>query len=181
MFTAKIKPSMKKSLLLAFLVLGSSLTALAQVKVGYMNPNEVLAQLPEVAAVDAEIETLVTQRDEELVAKSTQLQQDFATYDQERGQLTQDQQAAQEQALMQRNQELEQERQGYLNEITQRRAALMQPIIEKMDAAIKTVAESLELDLVLNEGTSYGDSIVYYAAEERLNITSQVIAKLTAQ
>ena len=172
---------MKKSLLFALFVLGSSLTTFAQVKVGYLNPNAVLAQLPGVTAVDAEIEILVNQRDGELITKSTKLQEDFSAYEQQRPQLTPEQQSTMENELLQRNQELEQERQGYLNEITQRRATMMQPIIEKMDAAIKAVADSMGLDLVLNEGTSYGDAIVFYAAEERLNITQNVIDKLNAE
>ena len=181
MFTAKIKPSMKKFLLFTFLLIAGSLSLKAQVKVGYMNPNAVLAQLPQVAAIDAEIEQLVNQRDAELMQKSTQLQQDFTAYEEQRPQLTPDQQAAKEEELLQRNQELEQDRQGYLNEINQRRAALMQPVIEKMDVAIQEVAKSRNLDLVLNEGTSYGDAIIFYAAEDGFNITDEVLAKLSAQ
>ena len=57
----------------------------------------------------------------------------------------------------------------------------MTPIIEKMDLAIKAIATEMGLDLVLNEMTSYGDAIIFYANEEKLNITQQVIAKLKAE
>ena len=79
---------------------------------------------------------------------------------------------------MQQNQDLETERDSYLNEIRQRRAQMMQPIIERMDAAIQKIATSMNIDLVLNEGTSYGDAIIFYANAERLNITNQVLEEL---
>ena len=172
---------MRKLLLSTLLVLGLALPLTAQVKVGYMNPNAVLAQLPEVSDIYQQIEALVASRDQELTNKSTQLQQDINTYDQQRTNLTPDEQATRENELLARNQDLEEERENYLNEIRQRRATLLQPVIEKMDAAVKEVADGLGLDLVLNEGTSYGDAIIFYSGENGINITEQVLAKVTAE
>lgn len=50
-----------------------------------------------------------------------------------------------------------------------------------MDAAIQKIATQMDVDLVLNEGTSYGDAIVFYANEDRLNITGQVLAELKSE
>ena len=46
----------------------------AQVKIGYMNPTVILAQLDEVTVVDQLIEQLVQERDSELMSKANQLQ-----------------------------------------------------------------------------------------------------------
>ena len=169
---------MKKTILLLIAIFISFGAAEAQVKIAYMNPNEVLVQLEEVAMIDQQIQSLIAQRDEEIIAKATQLQQAFTDYESERLGLTPDQQQAKEQDLLQQNQDLETERDSYLNEIRQRRAQMMQPIIERMDAAIQKIATSMNIDLVLNEGTSYGDAIIFYANAERLNITNQVLEEL---
>lgn len=169
---------MKKRLLLFLLFLGFGIPTMAQVKVGYMNPNAVFASLPEVADIEKQIQELINTRDQELAAQQAQLQQELAAYEEVRATLSAEEQAAREQDLLDKNQELENSQQTYLNEIRQRRATLMQPIIERMDNAIKEVAQSLDLDLVLNEGTSYGDAIIFYAGTESLNITDRVLAKL---
>ncbi|MBO6525052.1 MAG: OmpH family outer membrane protein [Balneolaceae bacterium] len=172
---------MKKYYIAVLLAAIVSISANAQIKIGYMNPSEVLSQLDEVAAVEEEIQTLIETRDADLIAKSTQLQQDLATYEEGMAVLSAEARATKEQELLDRNTELEDERENYLNEIRQKRLQLMSPILDEMDAAIKTVATEMGLDLVLNENTSYGDAIVFYSAEERLNITSQVLAILKAE
>jgi hypothetical protein len=35
----------------------------------------------------------------------------------------------------------------------------------------------MNLDLILNEGTSYGDAIIFFASEEN-NVTDEIIEKL---
>jgi Skp family chaperone for outer membrane proteins len=65
-----------------------------------------------------------------------------------------------------------------MNRIRQRRSELMQPVIEKMNVAMEEVAQEMDLDLILNEGTSSGDLIVFYANSEQLNITNRIIEKI---
>ena len=142
-----------------------------------MNPSVVLAQLEEVAFVDQQIEELVQTRDQELIAKANQLQADFVAYEEARSMLTEEARASREENLLARDQELQEERENYLNEITQKRAQLLQPIIEKMDRIMSEVAQERGLDLVLNEATSYGDAIIFFSAEN-LNITEDVLNRM---
>ena len=172
---------MKKLLLSIFVVGLFTIGLQAQVKIAYMNPNAVLAQLEEVIAIDQQIEALINQRDQEIINKANALQQAFTDYEAVRLTLSTEEQQAREAELLQQNQDLETERDSYLNEIRQRRAQLLQPIIEQMDAAIQKIATQMDVDLVLNEGTSYGDAIVFYADEDRLNITNQVLAELKSE
>lgn len=172
---------MKKILLSVFIAVFMVIGLNAQVKIAYMNPNAVLAELEEVQAIDQQIEALILQRDNEIIAKATALQEAFTQYEAVRLTLTVEQQQEQEALLLQQNQELETERDSYLNEIRQRRATLLQPVIERMDVAIQKIATSMQIDLVLNEGTSYGDAIVFYANADRLNITNQVLAELKSE
>jgi outer membrane protein len=149
----------------------------AQVKIGYMNPSVVLAQLDEVAFVDQQIEQLVQDRDAELMAKANQLQQDFTAYEEARSMLNEEARVTREEDLLARDQQLQEERENYFNEITQKRALMLQPIIEKMDQIMAEVAEEKGLDLILNEASSYGDAIVFFSSEE-LNITQEVLSRM---
>lgn len=172
---------MGKHVVAVLIALLFTVSSQAQIKIGFMNPAEVLAQMEEVQIIDQEIQKLIETRDTELLDKSTQLQQDFATYEEGKTVLSAEARAQKEQEFLDRNAALEQDRETYLNEIRQKRAQMMAPIIEKMDVAIKSIAEEMGLDLVLNQMTSYGDAIVFFSSEERLNITSQVLAKLQAE
>lgn len=172
---------MKKHFLVVLLATFFSVTAYAQVKIGYMNPAQVLSELEEVAVIEQQIESLIDTRDKDLIAKSTQLQQDLATYEEGKAVLSAEARASKEKEFLDRNDELDSERETYLNEIRQKRSQMMTPILEKMDEAIKAIATEMGLDLVLNEVTSYGDAIIFYSNEEKLNITSQVVAKLKAE
>ena len=154
-----------------------TIEAQAQIKIGYMNPSVVLSQLDEVAFVEQQIEQLVQQRDTELMSKANQLQQDFVAYEEARSMLNEEARIIREEDLLARDQQLQEERENYLNEITQKRALLLQSIIEKMDQVMAEVAQEKGLDLILNEATSFGDAIVFFSAEE-LNITQEVLSRM---
>lgn len=152
--------------------------AFAQLKVGFTNPARILSQLPEVEEVDREIQALIEERDEELAEMATNLQQVYSDYENNSNVQSEDEQSAQEQELMEMNQQFETERETMMNEIREKREELMSPIIERMNAAMEEVAKEQGIDLILNEGTSYGDAIIFYANSERLNITNDIIEKL---
>lgn len=152
--------------------------AFAQVKIGYTNPARILSQLPEVEEVDQQIQVLIQERDEELSAKASSLQQVFTDYENTMGSLSQQERTTREQELMEMNQQFEQDRESMMNEIRQKRSEMMAPIIEDMNAAMEEVAQEMGLDLVLNEGTSYGDAIIFFANSEKLDITDKILEKL---
>lgn len=168
----------KFAILLVFVSLLSLQGAFAQVNIGYTNPAKILSQLPEVGEVDKQIEALINQKDEELAKKAADLQQVFADYETVSADLSEDEKKVREEELMQLNQQFEEERAGMLDEVRQKRNELMAPIIQKMNAAMESVAEELGLDLILNEGTSNGDAIIFFAQSEKLDITNQIIAKI---
>lgn len=171
---------MKKQFIALILAVIISVPAFSQVKVGYMNPTEVLASLDEVAVIEARIDSLITQRDQQLVQKTTQLQQDVAAYEEGKSVMSADARANKEQEFLDRSDEIEEERETAMNEIRQRRIQLLTPVMDRMDAAIEKVASGRGLDLVINEATVYGDAILFYTHEDAPNITQAVIEELKA-
>lgn len=172
---------MNKKLIIALFFFGSLFTfqdAIAQVKIGYANPARVLSALPEVEEVDQQIQALIEQSDEELATKATELQSVFTNYESNMNNLSEQERATREEELMEMNQQFEQDRESMMNNIRQRRSELMTPIIEKMNTAMEEIAAEMELDLILNEGTSTGDAIVFFANSEQLDITDRIIERI---
>jgi outer membrane protein len=172
---------MTKKLIIAVILFGTLFTfqdVIAQVKIGYANPAQILNQLPEVEEVDQQIEVLIQESDEELAQKATELQTIFTDYENSMNNLSEQERSTREEELMEMNQQFEQDRETMMNRIRQRRSELMTPIIEKMNIAMEEVAEEMGLDLILNEATSTGDAIVFFANSEQLNITNRIVDKI---
>lgn len=145
-----------------------------------MNPAEVLASLEEVAEIETQIDTLIAQRDRQLLDKTTQLQEDIATYEEGKSVMSADAREKREQELLDRSDEITEDRENAMNEIRQRRLQLLSPVLERMDAAITKIATAQGIDLVLNQATSYGDAIIFYSDDNASNITQAVIEELKA-
>lgn len=172
---------MNKKITIALFLFGSLFIfqdAIAQLKIGYANPSRVLSALPEVEEVDRQIQALIEESDEELASKATELQSIFTDYESNMNNLSEQERATREEELMEMNQQFEQDRESMMNRVRQRRSELMAPIIEKMNTAMEEIASEMELDLILNEGTSSGDAIVFFANSEELNITNQIIERI---
>lgn len=150
-------------------------TVAQQIKVGYMNPQEVLDQLPETTEIEQELNTLVQQKREELKTRSGEFQQALANYRQDSASMSEEQKSKREEELAGHEQELIQFQQTIQQQIQQRRAELMAPVYDRMDRAISAIAENMDLDFVLNETTGFGETIIFYASDQKLNITQQVL------
>ena len=172
---------MKRILLSNLFILLLSAGAVAQLKVGYMNPQKALASLPEYEEALNQVSNLLTQRDGELANEANSLQTQVAEYQQIAATLNDQQRLTRETQLDSLNQAYLAKRQSYQDEIQARRNQLLQPIIAKVNAALEVVAKELELDFVMNQQTSVGDAIIYYTSESQLDITDLVIAKVLEQ
>jgi outer membrane protein len=169
---------MKKLTVLTVFLILFSISANAQVKIGYTNPEVILSQLPEVQAIDREIGVLLQEKDSLLAIQAIALQKEFDDYNAGKDAMTLEQRQLKEQELIQKNQDFEDERQKSLNEVQQRQLTLLQPIENKVFSTIQSVADSLGLDLVLNEGSVNSGAFIFYAAEDQQNITELVLEKL---
>jgi outer membrane protein len=164
---------MKKSLLvLLFMVIG--LSAQAQLKVGYTNPELILSKLPEVKAIDQEIGQMLAKKDTLIEKIGLEYQKELDVFIAQN--LSNSDLTAKADSL---NQEFENARLRNLNEVQQKQDMLLEPIQRKVFQVIDEVADSLGLDLVLNEGAMSGAAFIFYASEDQIDITDMVIEKIT--
>ncbi|MDX1671520.1 MAG: OmpH family outer membrane protein [Balneolaceae bacterium] len=160
------------------LMLAFAVDAAAQLRIGYMNPNEVLSQIPERESIEQELNDLVEKKREELQQRTANFQEQLAEYQENKASMSQEQQKKREQQLSNMEQELIKYQQNLQLEIQQRRSELLQPLYSRMDAAIAEVSEQMNLDFVLNQATGYGENIIYYAGMKNMNITEQVLNRM---
>lgn len=168
----------KRVFIAVFISIFAVQIAAAQTKIGYANPDVIMSQLPEVQSITEEIQKFLNQKDEMLRMKADSLQILFDEYEGISATLSREAREQREQDLMARNQEFEELKDQALQEVQLRQNALIEPVQEKVTKAIADVAKELGLDLVLNDRTSEGSEIIFYAASNQPNITERVINKL---
>jgi outer membrane protein len=174
----------KYILLIVLLTLGLSVAGLqAQVKVGYINPQSVLDQLPEREAIERKLAELVQQKESEFNIREEQFLNRVREL-QERMQAGSiaDAELQRQRALLEEEQEeLYELIESQQIEVQRRQQELLRPVLMSIDEAIEQVAVELGLDYVLNELTSSGEMIVLFVSnhgQNSLNITDRVVQKL---
>lgn len=168
----------RKSLLTIALLLSLSAASVAQLAIGYMNPTEAVNQMPERDRIESELNAYIAERQERMETKASEFQQQVADYETSKANMTDEQKAAEEQRLTQLEQELQELQVSMQNEIQQKRQELLQPLFDQVNQAIADVAEEMKLDFVLNQSTRSGERVMYYSANDEMDITQKVIAKL---
>lgn len=166
-----------KYLLLSAVVLFSAGMSQAQQKFAYVNSQELLQDLPEVKAADAEIKTLQQQMQnkgqemfEAYQAKLLELQRK-----REAGELSPKQQEEEVAKLGEEEAKLRQFDTEMQTSILQKQQELLAPIQEKVNLAIEEVAKAEGYTMVFD---SSAGGILF--ADTTTNITSMVKTKLSA-
>lgn len=176
---------MKKIILLiAVLVIGLTQTdLLAQGKIGYVNPQEVLEQLPEREAIERKLREFVDLKQAEFnVSEEAFLNNVRSLQERVQAQTISEAEVARQRATLEEQQE---ELYALLDsqqlELQRRQEELLRPVLLSIDQAIATIASEMNLDYVLNELTTGGDSILLFVStqgQQSLNITDKVTQKL---
>ena len=149
----------------------------AQMKIGYMSPDSVLRELPEVATIEAEVQGYIEEREQAFQERYQAWLTLFSEYNEQaqQGLLTEEETAAKEQELAEEEQELTLLQTRIQNQIAARQNELFSPVLERLDRGIKAVSEEMGLDMVLNRQTGMGDPIVYFAGGQSVDITDAVL------
>ena len=153
----------------------------SELKIGYVNPQSILANMPEMRDVQQRLQNFTARKQQELSTLEQEFQTQVAEYQQKVGVISADAQQQEEARLGQLQQELLQAQEVAEQELAQRRDELVGPLLEQIGAAIEAVAQKQGLSYVLNTTTSSGDMIILYASEEfrtKFDITQSVMEEL---
>jgi len=163
------------------LLFGLTVAASAQMRVGYMDPQVVLDNLPEKEAIERQLNRFLDSRESEFEEKAIAFQNMLARFQQEAPNLSEEESRRRQQELQTRDRELEEFQMRVQQELEQRQAELLGPILQEMNIIIESLAAELNLDYVLNEATSEGEMFLLFISDdgrENLNLTDKVIARM---
>lgn len=180
------KGNMKKlSLYILTVLIAVGATNFAQAqddpKIGYVNPQAVLAKMPEMAAIQKRLQNFAEKKQQELTQKEQDFQAQVTQYEQRAGVISEEANQQEQQRLGQLQNELVQAQQKAEQEIAQKREELLGPLFTQIGEAIDAVAKNMGLTYVLNTTTSSGDLIILYASQEyqsKYDITEPVMQEL---
>ncbi|MEQ8523215.1 OmpH family outer membrane protein [Gracilimonas sp.] len=169
------------SFLIAFSTMDVAKAQDAEMKIGYVNPQAVLAKMPEMAAIQKRLQNFAEQKQQELLKKEQDFQQQVAAYEQKAGVISQEANQKEQERLAQLQQDLSTAQQEAEQALQQRRQELLGPMFTQIGTAIDAVAREKGLSYVLNTTTSSGDLIILYASDEyqsKYDITDAVMQEL---
>lgn len=161
--------------------LGVSHSAAQEVRIGYVEPQAILAKMPEMKAVQQRLQNFAERKQKELAQKEQELSAEIENFQQRSAVISEDAKQKEEQRLGQLNAQLQQFRGELQQQMQQKQQELVGPLLDQIGTAIDQVANDMNLTYVLNTTTSGGDAIILYAsdeAQEKYDITDQVMQQL---
>lgn len=175
----------KLSLLILSFFIAITATDLAKAQeemtIGYVNPQAVLAKMPEMKAIQQRLQNFAEKKQSELRQKEQEFQNEVTTYEQKAGVISEDANRREQERLGGLQQELVQAQEQAEQELQQKRQELLGPLFSQIGTAIDAVANQMNLSYVLNTTTSSGDLIILYASDEyqsKYDITESVMQEL---
>ncbi|HEY9562093.1 MAG TPA: OmpH family outer membrane protein [Anseongella sp.] len=124
--------------------------AQAQVKIGYLNTSELISLMPETKAADSQFNAFAQKLQETLQPMQKDLQSKFEAYQKEQATLADAVKQSREQEMQDLNQRIDQFQLKSQQDMQKKREELMSPILEKVQAAIKTVADANNYTYILD-------------------------------
>lgn len=145
------------------MLISFSQQVVAQQKIGYVNSEKVLSELPEAKIAQGNLESVVKGWQDELEKMSKSLQAKYEDYQKQQSMMNDQAKQAKQKELVDEEQKINQYKQekfGAQGELAVQREKVMKPIQEKVFKAIEKVAKTEKLSFVLDKAT---DVPVLYA------------------
>ncbi|MCL5268364.1 MAG: OmpH family outer membrane protein [Bacteroidetes bacterium] len=164
-------------LLVGAWLLTSSAVGFAQQKIGWVDTQEIMKELPAAVEAQSKLDALVSQWEAEINKMQNQLQQESNDYQKRRLILPEQARVQEEQKLgdMQKKiVDLRNQRFGQNGDLYQQQKAIMQPVQEKIMQAIQDVAKEGNYDYIFDKS---GQILMMYA-NEKYDVTQLVLDKL---
>ena len=144
-------------------------------RVGYINSEAIVQQAPGYQEAIQQFQTELTSMEAEFEPRAAELQQMMADYDAQALALSDTARTMREQAILQKQQQVQDEANAMQQQAQQRQAQLMQPVMDRVSEAIEAVR--IEGGYALIFDVAAGGLV---AADPALDLTETVVARLSA-
>lgn len=168
---------MRKLLCATFFLVCAAAPLSAQMKIGYVNSDAIMQQLPEAQDAQKQLDGITTDWQSELSKMQTDLQHRFEDYDKKKLIMSDKKRADTEKELQDLEKKMVDFRTakfGTNGELFQKQNELMKPIQDKVFKAVKDIADEGGYDYVFDKSSS---TLLMYSNDKN-DLTSKVLAKL---
>ncbi|MCS7052973.1 MAG: OmpH family outer membrane protein [Ignavibacterium sp.] len=169
---------MKKLTIIILLFLSS--INFAQLKIGYIDSDAIMDQLPDVQDIRQRLDALILEWQSELNKLEREWKTKYDDYEKRKLIMSDQTRLETEQQLVQLENKIAEFRDkkfGANGELFQKQDELMKPVQNKIFNAIKEVAQEEDLDFVFDRS---GDIMILYA-KDKYDISAKVLNKLKLQ
>lgn len=163
--------------LAAGLILRTASTAHAQQRIGYIDSEYILEQMPEYEGVQEKLDQLTGQWEEEIEEKRAQEEELREEYRARELLYTEAERERKQQEIAEAEREVEQLRQQYFGpegELYSEQQRLLRPIQERVLEAVENVAEAEGFDYVLDKS----GEVLFMYAREQYDLSDRVLEEL---
>jgi len=168
---------MKKLLIVALMVFGTTMGAIAQQRYAVIDTKYILERIPAYKEADAKLKLIGEQWQKEIDDLQAQLDKMYKNYDSEQFMLTEALKKKREDELFEKEKQvrdLQKKRFGYEGDLFKERQRLIKPVQDKVYDAIQKIATSRSYDFVLDK--SEGITIIF--ADPKLDKSDDVLKEL---
>jgi len=161
----------------ALLSIAAAIPAAAQMKIGYLNSEAIMQQLPEAQDVQKQLDGITADWQTELTKMQTDLQHKFEEYDKKKLIMSDKRRSEVEKELQDMDRKMVDYRTakfGTSGELFSKQNELMKPIQDKVFKAVKDVADEGGYDYVFDKSST---TLLMYSNEKN-DLTAKVLAKL---
>lgn len=162
-----------KNIILLVLFVFAAVTGQAQTKVGIIDADFILAQMPEIKTVDDNLKTYSTELQAELQNTVKKYEELIKDYQATNTTLPEDQKIAKENEIITMENDIQNYRQKATVLMQLRRNELTKPLYEKIDGAMKQVIAEQKYTHIINASAN---SLAY--SDPNYDITDAVLAKM---
>lgn len=160
---------LRKSLITAFTLLSIAGTAQAESKIGFINSQRILAESPQAARAKKKIEKDFEKRDQDLQRMGKQIQALQEMLDKNSATMAESERRTKERELADLTRDIQRKQREFREDLSQRQNEEMAAIFDRVNKAIKQIAETEKYDVILQDA-------VYF--NPRIDITDKVIKAL---
>ena len=167
---------MKKGLIIAVAMLFAALQMNAQ-RVGYINTEKILSVIPEYKSAQTQLENLSKQYSQKIESEYAKIETMYRNYQQQKGSLSAQVRAQRENEIISREQTVKELQKSYFGQdglMQKKSEELLNPLRERVDAAIKKIAENGNFMIIFD--TSIMQGVAY--AKESDDLSGLVIRAL---
>lgn len=166
----------KRIFLTLTFVVAMGVSAFAQ-RLAYVDSEYILKHIPEYVSAQKQLEDMSEKWQKEVDARYSGIERMYKAYQQDQVMLSDEMRKKREDEIVQKEKETKDFQKkifGFEGDLYKERLKLIKPIQERVSKAIQALAESQNLDIVLDKGSE----VTFLFANPRLDKSNDVITKL---